>query len=389
MQRAWLAKNLLYRTVKHERRARLDRSAIYATIAVQCKGATMKQSPMKLVPLIRAAALKWNADNCIRLGASLSYYTLFSLFPLILVSLTIIRLLLANSDAAQAVILDALASVTGGFRDDFVQTLEAAQKTRSASGIIGTVTLILGASWVFGELVSAFNIIWGQEAPSGGGPLHFLRSTFFSFALVLSGAFLLLVSMIFSALLTALGKLLQTLPGGVLFWSVTQLTINLCVLTLIFALLFKYLPQTSVDWRDVWLGAALTAVLWSILQFVIAYYITLSSYNNYGAVGSILALVAWVYLSSQVIFFGGEFTAVFAQQYGSRALGRMDARRASASMPVKISASNPIQTKPAVSRERLVDGGTGLVLGALGMIGVTLIGLLISLGRVVRRLRSG
>ncbi len=349
----------------------------------------MRQSRMKLVPLIKAAALKWNADNCIRLGASLSYYTLFSLFPLILVILTIIRLLLANSDAAQGVILDALASVTGGFRDDFVETLAAAQNTRQATGIIGTVTLILGSSWVFGELVSAFNIIWGQEAPSGGGPLHFLRSTFFSFALVLAVAFLLLVSMIVSALLAALGKFLQTLPGGVVFWSVAQLTINLCVLTLIFAMLFKYLPQTDVDWRDVWLGAALTAVLWSILQFVIAYYITLSSYKNYGAVGSILALVAWVYLSSQVIFFGGEFTAVFAQQHGSRSHGPSDARRASASMPVKLSTSKPAQVNPALARERLVGGGTGLVVGALATVGMMLIALLISLGRVVRRLRSG
>jgi membrane protein len=352
----------------------------------------MKQSRTMLIPLIKAAALKWNADNCIRLGASLSYYTLFSLFPLILVILTIIRLVLANSDAAQAMILDALASVTGGFRDDFVRALEAAQNTRQASGIVGTITLILGASWVFGELMSAFNIIWGLEAPARGGPLHFLRSTFFSFALVLSGAFLLLVSMIISALLAALGKVMQMLPGGVIIWSTAQIAINLAVLTLIFALLFKYLPQTDVDWRDVWLGAALTAVLWSILQFVIAYYITLSSYKNYGAVGSILALVAWVYLSSQVIFFGGEFTAVFAQQYGSRAIGPIDARHASATMPVTFSApprNTSAETNAALARERLVSGGAGVVLGVIGTIGVTLVALLMSLGRAVRRLRSG
>lgn len=347
----------------------------------------MDRSRLNLFPLIKAAALKWNADNCIRLGASLSYYTLFSLFPLILVVLTIIRLILANSDDAQALILDALSSVTGGFRDDFLLALEAAQETRSASGIIGSITLVLGASWVFGELVSAFNIIWGLEAPSRGGPFEFLRATFFSFALVFAGAFLLLVSMIISALLAALGKFMQTLPGGVPVWSVAQIGINLCVLTLIFGLLFKYLPQTYVAWRDVWLGAILTAVLWSVLQFVIAYYITLSSYNNYGAVGSILALVAWVYLSSQVIFFGGEFTSVYACQYGSRADIAFNARRASAEMPIAFVSSPKTNADP--SRERIVSGAAGVVVGAIGAIFLALIALLVGLGRQLRRLRSG
>jgi membrane protein len=268
--------------------------------------------------LVKQAALKWNTDNCLRLGASLSYYTIFSLFPLILVILGIIQLLLANSDTARAAILDSLSRVTGGFRDEFVQTLQAVQQSRRASGIIGAITLLLGASWVFGELVSAFNIIWGLEAPERGGPLQFLRATLFSFALVLSAAFLLLVSMVVNAVLTALGAFLASLPGGALAWGIASALFNLVVLALIFALLFKYLPQGHVAWGDVWLGAALTAVLWTLLQNVIAYYITLSSYKNYGAIGAILALVVWVYLSSQVLFLGGEFTAVYAQEYGSR-----------------------------------------------------------------------
>jgi membrane protein len=347
----------------------------------------MNRRRINLLLLVKAAALKWNADNCVRLGASLSYYTLFSLFPLILVVLTIMRLLLASSDAAQAAILNALSSITGGFREDFLLALEAAQSTRRASGIIGSITLLLGASWVFGELVSAFNIIWGLQAPSRGGPLEFLRATVFSFALVLAGAFLLLVSMIISAVLTALGRFMQTLPGGVTVWSVAQIGINLCVLTLIFALLFKYLPQTLVAWRDVWLGAIFTAILWSLLQFGIAYYITLSSYKNYGAVGSILALVAWVYLSSQVLFFGGEFTAIYAQEYGSRAGLGINAPQASARMPITFAAPASRTIDP--SRERIVSGATGVVLGALGTICVTILALLLGLGRAVRRLRSG
>jgi membrane protein len=279
---------------------------------------TMRKRWIAFYGLVRRAAIKWNADNCLRLGASLSYYTIFSLFPLILVVLGILQLLLANSDTARAAILDSLARVTGGFRDEFVQTLEIVQQSRSTSGIIGTITLLLGASWVFGELVSAFNIIWGLQAPEHGGPLQFLRATLFSFALVLAAAFLLLISMIVSAVLTALGAILAALSGGALLWSIASAIINLFVLMMIFALLLKYLPQTNVAWGDVWLGAALTAVLWILLQNAIAFYIALSSYRNYGAIGAILALVVWVYLSSQVLFLGGEFTAVYAQQYGSR-----------------------------------------------------------------------
>ncbi|MBD0328332.1 MAG: YihY/virulence factor BrkB family protein [Pyrinomonadaceae bacterium] len=272
---------------------------------------------IKLLPLVKEAVVKWNADNCLRFGASLSYYTLFSLFPLILVVLLVIRLLLTESDAARQAILDALASVTGGFRTEFEAALQAAAETRRASGIIGTALLILGASWVFGELVSAFDRIWGVAEAEAGGLLAFLRTTFFSFALVLSGAFLLLVSMIISAVLTTLGNILVALPGGSLLWGIVHGIINLCLLTLVFALLFKYLPHTAVAWGDVWLGAVLTALLWTLLQFAIAYSIDFSSYTNYGAVGSILALVAWVYLSSQVLFLGGEFTTVYARHYGS------------------------------------------------------------------------
>jgi membrane protein len=278
----------------------------------------MRARWIAFLALLKEAARKWNADNCVRLGASLSYYTLFSIFPLILVALGITQLLLANSDAARDAILDGLARVTGGFRDEFVAALEAAGRSRSASGLIGAVTLLLGASWVFGELVSAFNIIWGLEAPERGGPLEFLRATLFSFALMLAGAFLLLVSLIINAVLAALGAFLATLPGIALVWGVANGVINLFVLTLIFTLLLKYLPQTRVAWRDVWLGAAITAALWTVLQFGIAYYIALSSYQNYGAIGAILALVVWVYLSSQVLFFGGEFTAIYARRYGSR-----------------------------------------------------------------------
>jgi membrane protein len=196
--------------------------------------------------------------------------------------------------------------------------LAAVARTRARSGVLGTTLLVVGASWVFGELVSAFNIIWGIEAPGRGGPLAFVRLTLVSYALILVAAFLLLVSLIISAVLTLLGQFLVTLPGGAVVWGGIQVVVNLGVLTGIFALLFKYRPQTRVEWRDVWLGAGLTAVLWSLTQLAIASYIPWSRYKDYGAVGAILALVTWVYLSSLILFAGGELTVVFARQYGSR-----------------------------------------------------------------------
>ena len=273
---------------------------------------------MDILLLLKNTVKKWNDDNCLRLGASLSYYTLFSIFPLILVVLFIIKVIYFNSDAARDAILDALTSVTGGFRDDFLTTLQAASQTRQTSGVLGTIMLFLGASWVFGELVSAFNIFWIVESHGRGGPMEFVRMTFSSLSLVLAVAFLLLVSMIVSAVLAAIGKFMAALPGGSTLWTVAQVLVSFFVLTFIFALLFKYLPQTRVSWRDVWLGAALTGIIWSLLQFAISYYIALSSYKNYGSVGAILALISWVYLSSQILFLGGEFTAVFARAYGSR-----------------------------------------------------------------------
>ncbi|PLS78687.1 MAG: hypothetical protein CYG59_17200, partial [Chloroflexi bacterium] len=271
-------------------------------------------------PLVHETATTWYAHNCLRLGASLSYYALFSLFPLILVVLAIVRLLLVNSDTARDAILGGLATVTGGFRDDFVSALAAASQTHATTGVLGAITLLLGASWVLGELVSAFNIIWEVEAPTSGGPFAFLHAPVFSVALVLIVAVLLLTFMLVSAALTAFVTFTATLPGAAIVGSLVQVVLNLGVLTLLFALVFRFLPRTQVAWHDVWLGAGLTALSWTVLQVAITYYIALSSYQDYGAIGAILALVAWVFLSSQVLFLGGEFTAVYARRYGSRAL---------------------------------------------------------------------
>lgn len=280
--------------------------------------------------LIRESGRKWLDDNCLRLGASVSYCTLFSVFPLILVILAIAQLVLRDSTAARDLLLDSLSRVTGGFRDEFVATLGAVQSAGRPPGIVGAALLLLGASWVFGELVSAFNLIWGVEAGGPGGLRAWARTTFFSFALVLASAFLLLVSMVVSALLTLLGEWVTRRAGAGWAWSAALQLLNVIVLTLIFAVLLKYLPQTRVRWGDVWLGAALTALAWVALQSVIGLIIGWSNYASYGTIGAVLALVAWVYSSSQILFFGAEFSVVFARHYGSRREGRAEAEPAAA-----------------------------------------------------------
>lgn len=268
--------------------------------------------------LFREAAQKWLADNCLRLGAAVSYCTLFSVFPLILVILSIAQAVLQDSGAARDLLLDSLARVTGGFRDEFVATLEAVQGARGASGLVGGALLLLGASWVFSELVSAFNLIWGVGTTAMSGLRTWARTTFFSFALVLASAFLLLVSMVVSALLAALSGWVTALTGGGWLWTAGHMLLNLVVLALIFAVLLKYLPQTRVEWRDVWPAAIITALAWSAFQGLIGLVIAWSDYDRYGAIGAILALVAWVYSSSQLLFFGAELSVVFARHYGSR-----------------------------------------------------------------------
>jgi membrane protein len=268
--------------------------------------------------LFREAAQKWLADNCLRLGAAVSYCTLFSVFPLILVILSIAQALLQDSGAARELLLDSLARVTGGFRDEFVATLEAVQGARGPSGLVGGALLLLGASWVFGELVSAFNLIWGVATTARGGLRTWARTTFFSFALVLASAFLLLVSMVVSALLAALSGWVTALTGGGRLWAAGHMLLNLAVLALIFAVLLKYLPQTRVAWGDVWPAAIITALAWIAFQSLIGLVIAWSDYDRYGAIGAILALVAWVYSSSQILFFGAELSVVFARSYGSR-----------------------------------------------------------------------
>jgi len=190
----------------------------------------------------------------------------------------------------------------------------------SLAGLIGLVTLLFGASGVFGELQDSLNTIWEVEAKPGRGIWGTIKDRFFSFTLVLGTGFLLLVSLLLTTFLTAIGGRLEAaLPGGALLWQVVNFVISFGLITLLFAMIFKYIPDVEIQWRDVWIGAAATALLFVIGRLALSLYLGNSSTTSvYGAAGSLVVVLLWVYYTAQILFFGAEFTQVYANRYGSQ-----------------------------------------------------------------------
>jgi membrane protein len=260
-------------------------------------------------------------DNAGRLGAALSYYTLFSLAPLLIVAIAVAGLVFGQ-DAAQGQIVAQLQGLVGEAGARAVQDM-IENSRQPAAGVVATVvgvlTLLLGATGAFAELKSALNIVWDVE-DQGGGILGLLRGRLWAFAMVLAVGFLLIVSLVISAALTAADPLLERagVPAGLM--HLVNGAASLLVITVLFALLFKYLPDTHVAWRDVWVGAFLTSALFTIGKLAIGLYLGRSSVASvYGAAGSVVVLIVWVYYAAQIFFFGAEVTQAFAHRHGSRA----------------------------------------------------------------------
>jgi membrane protein len=279
-------------------------------------------SPQTWWSLLKETFTKWSADRAPRLGAALSYYTVFSLAPLLVLIIAIAGLVFGK-EAAQESMMAQIESLVGPQSAAAIQQmLEIAQKPSSgvfASGIaIGT--LLLGASGVFAQLQDALNAVWGVEPKAGRGIWGAIKDRFFSFMAVLGTGFLLLVSLVLSAALAAIGKMFQgLLPGQEAVLHVANFAVSFGVITLLFAMMFKLLPDAKVAWRDVWIGAGLTSLLFTIGKFLIGMYLGKADVGSaYGAAGSLVILLVWVYYSSQILLYGAEFTAVYANRYGSR-----------------------------------------------------------------------
>jgi membrane protein len=272
--------------------------------------------------LVKATFEGWSNDNATRLAAALAYYTLLSLAPLLVLAVAIAGLVFGD-DAARGQIGKELSALVGPEAGAGIQTVlkhARAPEGGTWSTILGGAVLLFGASGVFGELQAALNKVWNVEPKPGRGVLGILKDRFFSFTMVMGVAFLLLVSLILSATLSAVGAYFsRLLPGGELLWQLGNTVISVAVISVLFALLFKVVPDIKVAWRHVWPGALCTALLFTIGKYLIGLYLGRASVASpYGAAGSLIVLVIWVYYAAQIVFLGAEFTRVYAEWRGAR-----------------------------------------------------------------------
>jgi membrane protein len=276
-------------------------------------------NPKAIFGLLRDSFKEWSEDKASRLGAALAYYTIFSIGPLLIVAIAIASLVFAN---AQDQIVGQISSVVGPQGGEAIkQTIENNNKGGGSiiATIVGIVLLLAGASGVFGQLKDALNTIWEVKPKPGRSILETLRDRFLSFTMVLGTGFLLLVSLVISAGVAALGNWLNSfLPGGVFVGQVVNLVLMLVIVTVMFALLFRYLPDVKIAWKDVWLGAFITALFFSLGQFALGLYLSIGNVGSaFGATGSLVIVLVWIYYSAQIFFFGAEFTQVYTNKYGS------------------------------------------------------------------------
>ena len=293
----------------------------------------------------RRAAQDWWDDNCLRLSASLAYYTALSLAPVILLIVGLLGMVLGREQVASqlAAQLEGLMGPSGRELVTSILTTSSPEGGTWAT-VVGLVTLLIGATAVFGELQATMNLIWEvQPAPTGGvwaGIWALLKERLFSLALVFALAFLLLVSLVISTALAGAAALFQG-PEQALLSRLLEVVVSLLVLTLVFALLFTYVPDAEIRWRHVWLGGLITAALFTLGKTAIGYYLGQASVGSaYGAAGSLVVLLVWVYYSALIMFFGAEFTQAWATRQG-----------AVAPQPHAVSGAAP-QTKGEAAAER-------------------------------------
>lgn len=262
----------------------------------------------------------WLAEGPFDLAAALAYYTLFSLSPLLII-LTGIVGLLAGQEAARNYIYNSLYGLIGEQSTRAVMDIMQ-RANHDSRGLIGTIVglalLLFGAGGVVGQLQSSLNKIWGVVTHTQAGIWRIVRARFISYAMLLAIGFLLLVSLVVTTTLSAFSDYLSgLLPAVNIIWPAVDILISFGFVTVLFALIYKFLPDVHIAWRDVWIGASLTAFFFSLGKFLIGLYLGKSAVaSSYGAAASLVTVLLWVYYSSLVFFFGAEATRVFATQYG-------------------------------------------------------------------------
>ncbi len=280
--------------------------------------------------LLAQAGREWLEDNAPRIGAALAFYTTFAIAPLLLICMAAAGMIFGE-EAARGGLLRQLTELVGEEAAAFLQTLlaNAARKgTGFWSTIIGIAMILAGAIGLFGELQGALNTIWNVKPRADRGWLLFFKDRFLSFSMVLVTAFLLLVSLVVSTALAALTSRLDESAFAIVAPLVNWIA-SFAIITLLFAMIFRYLPDAVIAWSDVWLGALVTSILFNAGKYAIGLYLAQSAVSSaYGAAGSLAVLLTWLYYASQVFLFGAELTQVYAKTYGSGIIPKQSAKAA-------------------------------------------------------------
>ena len=274
------------------------------------------------ISLLKQTFSEWLEDKVPQLGAALAYYTVFSLAPLVLLLLAIVGFIFHNDPAGGwGKMTEQMSYFLDKNAIDVVQGIaqKASQPNKSfLATIIGILLALFGASGVFGQLQDALNTIWGVKAKPGAGIAGFIRSRFLSFTMVAGVCFLLLVSLVLESVLKSFSHCVQAMfPGGIVIALVVYSIFDLAVVVLLFASIFKFLPDVKIQWRDVWIGAVMTAIFFAIGKWALGLYLgSGTAASAYGAASSLITLLLWIYYSSQILLFGAEFTQVYAARAG-------------------------------------------------------------------------
>jgi membrane protein len=344
-------------------------------------------SPKQGWHLLKEAVKAWSADYAPSMGAALSYYTMFSIAPMLLIVIAVAGWFFGD-EAVRGEVTGALQGLMG---DEGAKAIEGmlASVSEPKEGIIATIigvfVLLLGATTVFGELQNALDRIWRAPArESASGLWRALRAKLLSLGMILGIVFLLMVSLVFDTVLQALGKMWGTDALKTLV-QVVNMVVGFGLTTAAFALIYKLMPRAKIEWHDVWVGAAVTAVLFTVGKFLIGLYIGRSAIaSSFGAAGSLVIVMIWVYYSAQIFLLGAEFTWVYSHEYGSRkgkkrpgaaevAQQKEEAALAQPSRPAVQPAPRPPlpiapvtpEPVPVLKRKPLVTFGTAAAIGAL------------------------
>ncbi len=275
----------------------------------------------EFIPLIKETFEEWNKDRAPRLAAALAYYTTFSIAPFLIVVIAIAGMI-AGREAVQGQLDEQLRGLVGSQAADMVQELirnTSRPSDNIIAAIIGAIALLIGAGGVFGQLQDALNTVWGVQVKPGIGIGRIIRSRVLAFGMVLGVGFLLLVSLILSSFITYVHQLLLTLsPDTGPFLQILDLVISLAFIALLFAIIYKVLPDAKIHWHDVWGGAILASILFAVGKAVLGIYLGRSGVlSTYGAAGSLIIILIWIFYSAQILLFGAEFTQVYARRHGS------------------------------------------------------------------------